>query len=735
MKKQIFTLLALLLTVCSGAWAASVSDLVAISSDYTFIADNITSNGTVKLTKNTLYDSNRIFAPTANSVANNKGNSTFAGGEHLNSLRLKNDQDQLCFKVGGACTVTFYTQSHASRGLQVGSSAAGTEYGLQTASTPVWSCEIPSAGVVYLSSYSGDFYIAGFTVTFKAATSEVLKTSAAVKVGGTALTKDAGTNGYSVDGTTITLTNDVTAISTPTNVKLVKTITYSDSSTKDEDVDVSFDGTITAGYYIGTASIGLTGSVTNYTVKVKQNVSPAAELSATSGSIALTESWKVGTVTFTLTGANLTDGTYDVTADVAGATITPTSFTVADGAVSQVFTITSTDNTAATTVFTIGSVGMGVAAPTYTLTYSQSAAKRVVSQTNVSDATTWDWSKSGGASIQLLSSSETGGPTNPENGEEFLLAKLPEITNDATFNSQALKVSCQWPNRGGYFQGNTVKFTTTVPGTVEVWFSNTSNRDDNAKNRRYLYVNGTNSGKYTLDQDFKTSGAMAVAVGEVVINAFTGEATPAATMVRINKIVFTPVTSVSGTITDAGWSTFASSYPLDLSTISGGTAYYASAASGSTVTLSTTTATVPAGEGIMVKGTAGETFTIDVAASGTAISGNLLKGQTTTGNVAASTAGAYHYVFGFSKSDASVYGFYNLAADTEVTAGKAYLETTTALTAGARVAIVFEDEATAIEAVKAQNIENGQFFNLAGQRVAQPQKGLYIVNGKKVIIK
>jgi hypothetical protein len=30
---------------------------------------------------------------------------------------------------------------------------------------------------------------------------------------------------------------------------------------------------------------------------------------------------------------------------------------------------------------------------------------------------------------------------------------------------------------------------------------------------------------------------------------------------------------------------------------------------------------------------------------------------------------------------------------------------------------------------------NSQYFNLAGQRVAQPTKGLYIVNGKKVIVK
>ena len=41
---------------------------------------------------------------------------------------------------------------------------------------------------------------------------------------------------------------------------------------------------------------------------------------------------------------------------------------------------------------------------------------------------------------------------------------------------------------------------------------------------------------------------------------------------------------------------------------------------------------------------------------------------------------------------------------------------------------------TGIENVKAVETK-GEFFNLAGQRVAQPTKGLYIVNGKKAIIK
>ena len=90
----------LLMAVCSmGAKAATVSDLVAIDYDYVFIADDMTNNGTEKPVANTLYADGHIFAPTANSVATNKGNSTFAGGTHLNSLRLKNAQDRLAFKV------------------------------------------------------------------------------------------------------------------------------------------------------------------------------------------------------------------------------------------------------------------------------------------------------------------------------------------------------------------------------------------------------------------------------------------------------------------------------------------------------------------------------------------------------------------------------------------------------------------------------------------------------------
>ncbi len=56
---------------------------------------------------------------------------------------------------------------------------------------------------------------------------------------------------------------------------------------------------------------------------------------------------------------------------------------------------------------------------------------------------------------------------------------------------------------------------------------------------------------------------------------------------------------------------------------------------------------------------------------------------------------------------------------------------------GAReLTIDIDDDVTGISTMhNSQCIMNNDFYNLAGQRVAQPTKGLYIVNGKKVVVK
>ena len=73
-------------------------------------------------------------------------------------------------------------------------------------------------------------------------------------------------------------------------------------------------------------------------------------------------------------------------------------------------------------------------------------------------------------------------------------------------------------------------------------------------------------------------------------------------------------------------------------------------------------------------------------------------------------------------------------------AGKAFLRTTVNVPGdgdGARsLELDFDDdETTGIKAIETSQYTNDIYFNLAGQRVEKPMKGLYIVNGKKVVIK
>ena len=93
------------------------------------------------------------------------------------------------------------------------------------------------------------------------------------------------------------------------------------------------------------------------------------------------------------------------------------------------------------------------------------------------------------------------------------------------------------------------------------------------------------------------------------------------------------------------------------------------------------------------------------------------------------------YILG---NDNGVAKFFVPSGEGTLKKGKAYLQTKKTLTPapGARgIEIVFEDEITGINNVNLKTKVNKEYFNLAGQRVAAPVKGLYIVNGKKVIIK
>lgn len=82
------------------------------------------------------------------------------------------------------------------------------------------------------------------------------------------------------------------------------------------------------------------------------------------------------------------------------------------------------------------------------------------------------------------------------------------------------------------------------------------------------------------------------------------------------------------------------------------------------------------------------------------------------------------------------YGFVKITESLHIPVGKAYLDANSAY-APELGFFMDDDETTTIYSlgIEQNDVENGVMYNLAGQRVEQPTKGVYIVNGKKVIIK
>ena len=87
------------------------------------------------------------------------------------------------------------------------------------------------------------------------------------------------------------------------------------------------------------------------------------------------------------------------------------------------------------------------------------------------------------------------------------------------------------------------------------------------------------------------------------------------------------------------------------------------------------------------------------------------------------------------KNDESKGVVFLKATGASVAAGKAYLQIPTANAPEARVLVTFDDETTGIETVDYVQKTDGLYYNLSGQRVNKPTKGLYIVNGKKFVVK
>ena len=194
------------------------------------------------------------------------------------------------------------------------------------------------------------------------------------------------------------------------------------------------------------------------------------------------------------------------------------------------------------------------------------------------------------------------------------------------------------------------------------------------------------------------------------------------------------------TIGDTGYATWSSDKKYDFAA-AGVTAYYASAVATGAVTLTPMDITWD-WQGYILKAAEGEYDVMQTLTTDDAYypSTNYLKAQVSEGTVNASESGdtKFRYIFA-KKNDDSEYGFYKLTSNYTLGANKAYLETDSDITPtgdSARVLMVFDDgQTTSIDNIQGRKVDEGIYYNLRGQRVQNPTKGLYVVNGKKVIIK
>lgn len=190
-------------------------------------------------------------------------------------------------------------------------------------------------------------------------------------------------------------------------------------------------------------------------------------------------------------------------------------------------------------------------------------------------------------------------------------------------------------------------------------------------------------------------------------------------------------TSTAITIGSYGVGTFSSQYDVDFSSVEGLKAYIAAGYDDDSKTIWLLRVfNVPAGTGLLVMGTPGETYDVPHTVTHSYYT-NMLQGNTGNEITIGETDGEMtNYYLKEGK-------FLQVSTSAKIGHGKSYLQLPTHIFAHTRsVGYVFsDDDKTAISTPAITYQAPDVYYNLQGQRVEHPTKGLYIKNGKKVIVR
>ena len=207
---------------------------------------------------------------------------------------------------------------------------------------------------------------------------------------------------------------------------------------------------------------------------------------------------------------------------------------------------------------------------------------------------------------------------------------------------------------------------------------------------------------------------------------------------RIYAMMFVPSTdkdiamTKTVNITSAGYATFSATQNYDLP--DGLEAYIVSGVNGTTATMTKVTE-IPACTGVILKGAEGPYTLTSKETTSVDVSSNMLKANIADYILPVNDGnGNYNYTLAAGPTFKHVNDS-GTDAQRTLAAGKAFLRTTVNASEAHGLDFVFENETTGIKTIDNSHLKVDNYFNLSGQRVAQPTRGLYIVNGKKVVIK
>ena len=745
MKRKLFCLLTLLLTVCSGAWADD-----AVTATQTITNSNKTctwTNLSIAVAKNKTAEGNGLVVTAKNGAATTTDGVT----------KVKTDSE-IYVEVPTGATGTIKVWGMANNKSFTLNSSETTLTFTDKSNIVEKSQSFVADDIATAGGVTGIKLVAGGEISFNKI--EVVLTTGTYSGGGSStysvthtLSNVTATSGATGAGAATEGSNYTAVFAANSNYKLPDAITVTiGGETKTVDTDYTWNkstGTVTipAANVTGAIVITVTG-VALETYSVTHTLSNVTATSGATGAGAATEGSNYTAVFAANSNYKLPDA---ITVTIGGETKTVDTDYTWNKSTGTV-TIPAANVTGAI-VITV----TGVALEKYSVTHTLSNVTTSSGATGANAATE-------GSDYTAVFAASSG-------------YNLPESIT-VTAGGSDITANCTWTKATGtvvvpaaYVTGNLV---ITVTGVAVVLGGNVTfdyDLDKTEKNKYALWAidpitlttnaTKTDSNGFISPTTVTLTGSNALITNVVITyqannrkpttitandetSLDRGETTDTWTNTngkqsivftlgsapRLTKIEVTYSEAVAVTGNAYNWITFCNGSALDF-TGSDVTAYVVTGTSGTALDKTEVTA-VAAGTPLMINATEG-THYVKKAATGTDYNENCLKrGE---GAAVGAVGGKSRYILTL-RDEKAAFAIIDNEYSPTVPSDKAYLEIGGGGAARSFFFLDDEGETTSLNEVRGLKADvRGEFYNLNGQRVAQPSKGLYIVNGRKVVIK